>query len=94
MGCYCSLSLNPKTHETHLILCTRIPTGKLPILVGTEIRRQGVVLNSLMQHQSEQSSSVGHSSPDITLLFEELVQLVPLWGTEVQVNADGCVIDV
>lgn len=53
--------------------------GRLSILVTTEIGRQGVVLNSLVQHQSEQTSSVGHSSPDITLLFKELIQLVPLW---------------
>lgn len=52
----------------------------LSILVATEIGRQGVMLNSLVQHESEQTGSVGHSSPDITLLFKELVQLIPLWG--------------
>ena len=62
--------------------------GRLPILVATEISCQGVMLNSLMQHQSKQTSSVGHSSPDITLLFKELVQLVPLLGTKAQVIAE------
>lgn len=58
----------------------QMQTGRLPILVATEIRRQGVVLNSLVQHESEQTGSVGHRSPDITLLFKELVQFVPLWA--------------
>lgn len=52
---------------------------RLPVLVATEIGRHGVVLNSLVQHQSEQTSSVGHCSPDVTLLLKELIQLVPLW---------------
>lgn len=32
-----------------------------------------------MQHQGEQTGSVGHGGPDVTLLLEQLVQLVPLW---------------
>lgn len=67
------------------MLCTvihsesRCRLGRLSVLVGTEIGRHRVMLNSLVQHQSEQTSSVGHSSPDITLLFKKLVQFVPLW---------------
>lgn len=54
-------------------------TGRLPILVATEISRHGVMLYSLMQHESKQTSSVRHGSPDITLLLKQLVQLVPLF---------------
>ena len=68
--------------------------GPLPILAATEISCHGVVLNSLMQHQSEETGSVGHGCPDVTLLFKELVQLVPLWGTKTQVSAEDVVKDV
>lgn len=36
------------------------------------------MLDCLVQHQSQQTSSVGHGGPDVTLLFKQLIQLVPL----------------
>lgn len=51
----------------------------LSIFVATEINRQWVVLNRLVQHQGEKTRSVGHGGSDVTLLLKKLVQLVPLW---------------
>lgn len=71
------------------MLCTVINRFKsisspcwLPILVAAEISGHRVMLNGLMQHKSEQTSSVGHRCPDIALLFKEFIQFVPLWREE------------
>lgn len=42
------------------------------------------MLDGLVQHQSQEPGSVGHRCPQIALLLEELVQLVPLTGRWVE----------
>lgn len=40
------------------------------------------MLNGLVQHESQESSPVGHGCSYVTLLLEELIQLVPLSAGE------------
>lgn len=61
----------------------------LSIFVATEISRQRVVLNSLVQHQGKKTRSVGHGGSDVTLLLKKFVQLVPLWTEKMTKHHKG-----
>lgn len=59
---------------------------RLPVLGRAQVSGDRVVLDGLVQHQSQQAGSVGHGGPQIPLLLEQLVQLVPLTETESQLE--------
>lgn len=52
---------------------------QLSVFIAPEISGQWVMLDGLVKHQGQESCSVGHGCPHIAFLFEQLVQLVPLF---------------
>lgn len=56
----------------------RPPPSALSLLGRAQVSGDGVVLDGLVQHQSQQPGSVGHGHAEVPLLLEEFVQLVPL----------------
>lgn len=58
------------------------PASALSLLGGAQVGGDGVVLDGLVQHQSQQPGPVGHGHAQVPLLLEELVQLVPLTERE------------
>lgn len=50
----------------------------LPVLGGAQVGGDGIVLDGLVQHQGQKTGTVSHGSPQVPLLLEQLVQLVPL----------------
>lgn len=71
----------PVPDDLSVIPRRRSPFG-LPLLGGAQVGGDGVVLDGLVQHQSQKPGSVGHRRPEVPLLLEELVQLVPLAGRQ------------
>lgn len=56
--------------------------ARLSVLGGAQVCGDGVVLDGLVEHQSQQTCSVGHGRPQIPLLLKQLIQFVPLRETE------------
>lgn len=51
---------------------------RLSVLVSAQVCSQGVVLNGLVQHEGQQAGSIGHRCTNISFLFKQLIQFVPL----------------
>lgn len=62
---------DPAAEAVHL-------SSRLPVLGRAQVGGDGVVLDGLVQHQSQQPGPVGHGRPQVPLLLKQLVQLVPL----------------
>lgn len=51
---------------------------RLAVFGRTQVCGHGVVLDGLVQHESQQTRPVGHGGPQVPLLLKQLVQFVPL----------------
>lgn len=76
--------------STCLSACLSGLPACLPVLGRAQVGDDGVVLDGLVQHQSHESGSVGHGRPQVPLLLEQLVQLVPLADRQAQRETDSC----